>query len=569
MKILGISPADVWLSSAALLEDGKITAAAAEERFDRQKMSKAFPVKAIDYCLREAKIEMADLDHIVMAWNPAIHIKSASQRYLSSIRWRGEYLYSVPSYILNQFTLPEVSHVEQRIHLKGKEMPITFINHHDAHAANAFFMSPYNEAAILTVDGRGENDTCLFAKGKGNQISRIKSVTMPHSLGLFYATLTDYLGFKPHSDEWKVMALASYGKRNNKYYKKVKELIKLKKDGEFELDLTYFTYYFFDKQPTMYSDKLIKLLGPQRRKEDKITQRHIDIANALQQIYEEVVTCQLRYLYKVTGSKNLTVSGGCAMNSVFNGKMKDVSGFKNVFVSSCPDDSGTSIGATLFMYNSLCGHKKRFTQQHNYWGPSYSNEEIKDVLDKYKVKYKYSDKIENVTAGLISEGKLVGWFQGRMEFGQRALGSRSILADPRDEKTKDFVNSAVKYREGFRPFAPAILEGNVSEYFDLPKGFKVPFMEKVYMVKRKMRHKIPAVVHVDGSGRLQTVSRSQNPIFYRLINEFKKISGVPVVLNTSYNLNGEPIVCSPTDAIRTFNSCGLDCLAIGNYIVTK
>jgi carbamoyltransferase len=448
-------------------------------------------------------------------------------------------------------------------------MSILFVNHHDAHSANGFLLSGFDEAAILSMDGRGENQTCMLAKGFGNKISRIKSVFMPHSLGLFYGAFTEYLGFRPDSDEWKVMALASYGKSNNPYYKKLRDIIQLRQNGGFEIDLSYFDYYLFDRQPAMYSKKLTGLLGKPRSKDDKISDAHIQIAAATQQIFEETAAHMLRHLYKAAKRKNLVLSGGCAMNSVFNGKAALLTDFRDVFVSSCPDDSGNAIGAALYAYNCIFGRRNRYAMKDNYWGPEFSDKEIKETLDKYKAKYVFRKDIAKVTARLISEGKLAGWFQGRMEFGQRALGNRSILADPRDIKSKELVNRAVKYRESFRPFAPSVLGEYTGDYFDIPKGAEVPFMEKVSMVRQGKRQKIPAVVHVDGTGRAQTVSRHTNPLFYDLIDEFRKITGVPVVLNTSFNLNGEPIVCSPTDAIRTFVSCGLDCLAMGNYLILK
>lgn len=568
MRIIGIS-SDLWISSAALIQDGKLVAASAEERFDRKKMSTAFPARALDFCLKKAKIRIEDVDCIAMSWNPGIHLASASSRYLEPIRWRGEYLYSIPSFLLNRFSCPEVECMEEKLYLKNKEISIFFIDHHKSHAGNAFLLSPFKEAAILSIDGRGESETCMFAKGSGNKIETIKSIYMPHSLGLFYGALTEYLGFKADSDEWKVMALASYGKFNNLYYKKMRNTIKIDKDGKFEIDLSYFTYYLFDKQPTMYSKKIIGLLGPPRSKEDKIKDRHKQIAAATQQMFEESVVRLLEDLYKKTRCKNLVLGGGCAMNSVFNGKVHRLTPFRNVFISSCPDDSGNSIGAALYVYNCILNRKSRYTAVDNYWGPEFSNKEIKDILEKYKLKYVFHEDIAGTVAKLLSEGKLVGWFQGRMEFGQRALGNRSILADPRNIISKELVNRAVKYRETFRPFAPSVLEEYAHTYFDIPKGTRVPFMEKVYRVREDKKKIIPAVVHIDGTGRLQTVSKSTNPLFYRLINEFKLITGIPVVLNTSFNLNGEPIVCSPTDAIRTFISCGLDYLAMGNYLCMK
>ncbi|MDD5774349.1 MAG: carbamoyltransferase C-terminal domain-containing protein [Candidatus Omnitrophica bacterium] len=568
MRILGIS-SDLWLSSAALVQDGRVIAASTEERFDRKKMSTAFPVRAIEFCLQKAGISMGDIDCVAMSWNPGIHLASASRRFLEPIRWRGEYLYSIPSFILNRFPSPEVRCIEEKLYLKDKAISIFFIDHHKAHAANAFLLSPFKEAAILSIDGRGENETCVSAKGSGNTIETIQSISMPHSLGLFYGTLTEYLGFKADSDEWKVMALASYGKRSNPCYKKMKGIIKHDKSGGFELDLSYFSYYLFDKQPRMFTPKLIGLLGPARMKDAGIEDRHIQIAAALQQLFEETVIDLLQGLHKRTRCGNVVLGGGCAMNSVLNGKIHSLSPFRNVFISSCPDDSGNSVGAALYAYNCILKRANRYPCVDNFWGPDFSDNEIKDVLDKYKLKYSFHKDIPVTVARLLSRGKLVGWFQGRMEFGQRALGNRSILADPRNSRSKELVNRAVKYRESFRPFAPAVLEEDAHAYFDIPRGAAVPFMEKVYKVREEKRKSIPAVVHVDGTGRLQTVSRKTNPLFYSVISEFKSITGIPVVLNTSFNLNGEPIVCSPTDAIRTFISCGLDCLAMGRYLIEK
>jgi carbamoyltransferase len=568
MKILGIGD-DVWISSAALIEDGYVVAAAPEERFNRRKMSKVFPDRAIDFCLRQAGCGLDVVERIVVAWNPGAHIRSASSRYIGTPRWRGEYLVNVPGNILSQFGSPEVNGMAEHIHMTGRDTRIDFVNHHLAHAASAFFPSPFDKAAILTVDGRGEEETCTWSLAQDNQIKKLQAVYMPHSLGLMYGTFTEYLGFRPHSDEWKVMALAPYGKKGNAYYPRIRALVNLLDDGRFELDLSYFAYYFFDRQPTMYTSKLTELLGPSRNRSDSIEQRHCDIAWTLQQVFEETFAHMLVRLHSLTGESRLAIAGGCAMNSVYNGKIAETSPFKEVFISSCPDDSGVSVGAALYGYHCLLGGQKRYVQEHNYWGPSYSTKEIEDTLRKYKIRAEYHNDIVREAARLLSKGKLMGWFQGAMEFGQRALGNRSILADPRDAHVKDLVNAAVKYRESFRPFAPAILEERAREYCELPPGVTVPFMEKVYPVRPDKRELIPAVVHVDGTARLQTVSRQTNPRFYDLIWYFGQLTGVPVLLNTSFNLNGEPIVCSPTDAIRTFYSCGLDALVLGDYLVLK
>lgn len=569
MKILGVG-ADVLISSAAVIEDGRVVVAVAEERLNRQKMSRVFPDQAIAYCLRRANCKLDAIDHVAVAWNPGVHIRSASSRYTHTQRWRGEYLASIPGALLNHLgDSVEVDQVDELIRMAGGNTRITFVNHHMAHGACAFYLSSFSKAAILTVDGRGERETTTWCVGQENQIEKLQAVYLPHSLGLMYGTFTQYLGFRPDSDEWKLMALASYGEEGNPYYPRTRALVNLLDDGRFEMDLSYFSYYLFDKQPTMYTSKLQELLGPPRSSDDSIEQRHCDIAWALQRVFEETCTHMLVRLHAMTGESRLAVAGGAVMNSVYNGKISETTHFKEVFVPPCPDDTGVSVGAALYAYHCLLGGQKREAVEHNYWGPSYSTEEIEETLSKYKIRAERHNDIAHVTARLLTEGKLIGWFQGAMEFGQRALGNRSILADPRDARAKDQVNTAVKYRESFRPFAPAVLEECAHEYFELPKGVTVPFMEKVYPVRPGKRELIPAVVHVDRTGRLQTVSRRDNPRFYDLIRYFGELTGVPVVLNTSFNLNREPIVCSPTDAIRTFYSCGLDALVLDQYLVRK
>lgn len=567
MKLLGICH-EVWISSAVLIDDGKIVAGSAEERFDRRKMSKAFPISAIKYCLQEANCSLEDINCVAVAWNPGIHLKRLNPRFSSVGRWQAEYLYSVPNQLLSLLKEKRVEYVEQRLKLVSGVCRIMYVTHHLAHAANAFFPSPFEEAAILTIDGRGEDDTALFGMGRGNKIEEIQSVVFPHSLGLLYGTFTEFLGFKPDSDEWMVMALASYGTKDNEYYKRLKGIVKLQSNGKFELDLSYFNYYLHD-QSHFYTTKFVESFGEPREPDSEITERHQEIAAALQQITEETLAHMLNWLHQKTEMKNIVVSGGSFMNSAFNGKILKKTAFENIFISSCPDDSGTSMGAALYVYNQMLDNTNREEQVHNYYGPLFSNDEIKKILEKYKIKGEYIEEIEKYTARLINNGKIVGWFQGRMEFGQRALGNRSILADPRRPEMKDKVNLAVKYRETFRPFAPSILEERVAEYFDCDVKLRAPFMEKVFKIKEEKQKIIPAVTHVDGTGRLQTVNKKTNERFYRLIDEFCKITGVPVILNTSFNLKGEPIVCTPIDAIRTFYSCGLDVLVLGNYMIMK
>ena len=573
MKIIGINH-DMFITSAALISDGKIISAIPEERISREKLSRKFPEKAIKEILKINNLDIDEVDAFSNSYNPANLMTKFNPIFSSSRRCRSDYLYSVPDYLfkLNKNIDPLNSeYLMQEIKVKNKTKKIYFINHHLAHAANAFFISPFKKSAILTADGRGEIDSCSFSLGLGNKINLIKKISFPHSVGSFYSTFTEFLGYKANSDEWKVMALSSYCKnKKNKFYDLIKKLIKINKsDGTFILNTNFFkeTVHEYGK---MYSDEFVELFGPPRKKGAKITQRHNEIAGAMQIVSEEIVLNMLKWLQTKTKSENLSVSGGFFMNSVFNGKITKLTKFKNVFISSCPDDSGLSIGAALYVYNHILNKKKRLPQKHNYYGPSFSKDEIRKTLDDYKIEYSYNNKnLSEVIAKKISQGRIIGWFQGKMEFGQRALGNRSILGDPRLLKNRDKINKIIKFREAFRPFAPAILSEYKRDFFQIDKNETVNFMEKVFLIKEKMRNKIPAVTHIDGTGRLQTVEKKTNPKFYDLIKEFFKITSIPILINTSFNLNGEPIVCTPKDAIRTFNTSGLDLLVIGDFIICK
>ncbi len=565
MKILALYPY-IHLSSSALLVDGEIVAASPEERFDRVKMSTHFPSLSAAWCLKSQSLKWEDLDMIVVPWNPMRNVNHASKRWVNEMYWRGQLLSHVPVHVMRAINGPFQNEMEVRW---GKTR-IVYMNHHECHAANGFYLSPFEEADILTIDGHGEDETCFFGAGKGNRITQYSDVIYPHSLGLFYGTFTDFLGFTPDVDEWKVMALSSFSQKKSEYDDKVRKLIHFTEKG-FEMDLTYFDYFSFDRRPHFYHPKLVELIGPARRKDEPFTDRHYDIAGAMQRVFVETVT----HLLKITarqGSKsgNIVLSGGAAMNSVFNGILDKLDIYKNSSISSCPDDSGVAVGAALLGWHRYGNKPRRIEeQQHNYWGPCYSDDEIRDTLNKFKIRYEEPGDLSRKMAAELANGKLIGWFQGAMEFGHRALGNRSILADPRKESTKDIVNAAVKYRESFRPFAPAVLEDRAEEIFDLRPGRKVRFMERVVPILPAWKDKLGAVNHVDGTGRVQTVEKKLNPLFYDLINEFEKITGVPVVLNTSYNLNGEPIVMTPEHAIRTFFSCGLDILVLGPCVIRK
>jgi carbamoyltransferase len=421
---------------------------------------------------------------------------------------------------------------------------------------------------VAILDGRAERKTGMLARARGTELEILQETNFPHSLGLLYGAVTQFLGFRPDSDEWKVMALASYAEAENEYLAPMRSMVEVHDDGGFSIELSHVAYYNYWSR-RMYSDRFVETFGPPRTRTEPITPRHERIAAALQKVFEERMATILNRLHERAGEDRLVVSGGCFMNSVFNGKITELTRFKEVFVTSCPDDSGTSIGAALYLHALRTGQHQVEAMTHNYWGPEYSDEQCRAVVDRFKLSGTAVGDPGKQAAEDLASGNLVGWFQGPAEFGQRALGARSILADPRREDAKDLVNAAVKYRESFRPFAPAILAEKVAEWFECDPEVRVPFMERVFQFRLEKRAAVPAVVHVDGSGRLQTVDANSNPRYQRLISSFYELTGVPIVLNTSFNLNGEPIVCTPEDAVRTFYSCGLDVLYLGNLRITK
>jgi carbamoyltransferase len=566
MKILGVSH-DVLLCSAAVCVDGKVVSAIAEERLDRRKLSRVFPELAIQRCLQEAGLRLEDVDEVAIGWNPAIDLETVPSGFLEARRWRTEHFSQVPGRFMRLLgsTAPET--VTMSAPARGAP-PVTYVNHYDAHLANGLYLSPFDEAAVCILDGRAERSTSLLAHARGTHIERLAEVVFPHSLGLLYGAITQLLGFKPDSDEWKVMALASFAAGENELTPKLRRMIHVGDDGKFEVDLSFFEWFnFFDRR--MYGDRLVTELGPPRRKGDPLTPHHERLAASMQLVFEESVAKLLRVLHAKTGSKRLVCSGGCFMNSVFNGKIPQLTPFEEVFITSCPDDSGTAIGAALHLEALRTGTRPHAHVKHNYWGPQYSDAECLDVARRYKLPSKAVDDPAKSAAQDLVDGRIVGWFQGRMEFGQRALGNRSILLDPRRPDGRDVVNAAIKFREGFRPFAPAVLQERVADWFECDARAEVPFMERVFMFRPEKRRLVPSVVHVDGSGRLQTVDDATSPRYHALIREFEKLTGVPIVLNTSFNLNGEPIVCSPEDAVRTFFTCALDVLYLGNVRVTK
>ena len=565
MKILGVE-AFFHDTSACILVDGKIKYAVQEERLTRNKRTKSFPIQSVKYCLEENNLSLKDIDIVTFPVNPGIYLEHFDSQQSSHLRYRGEIWYSVLNNMMS--LIPDgksVLDASQNILLEcGTQMKIQYVEHHLAHAAIAFYPSNFEEAAILSIDGFGEKDCIFLGTGKENKITPIYKQEFPHSLGCFYMTITEFLGFQPNSDEWKVMGASSYGD-TSVFYDKLLSLFRFNEYG-MELDLSYFNFYNFHR-PLNYTKKLVDLLGPPRKGGEPLTNRHYNIAAAAQKITETVVFKLAKNLFDLTKQKNLCFSGGVAMNSVCNGKIIENTPFDNIYIPFTPDDSGGSIGSALYEYHQIGGKSDRSKITNNYFGPEYSNEEVKKELDKYALNYDTVENSAKDAAQCIANGEIVGWFQGGVEFGDRALGNRSILADPRKAEMKDILNNKIKFREEFRPFAPSILEEHLDEYFIDAKP--TPFMEKVYTIKEEKRSAIPAVVHVDGTGRLQTVNKINNPLYYSLIKNFYKLTDVPVILNTSFNLKDEPIVCSPKDAVRAFFTCGMDTLILGNYLLKK
>jgi len=567
VNILGICH-DVFICSACVLVDGEIVAAITEERLDRNKRSRVFPTLAIKECLRIAGLSIDDLDEIAIGWNPAREAETTPAGFLEGRRWRSEHLTQVPSRLLS-LSGRQASSAPSFEGLWDGGPRITYVDHYLTHVANGMFLSPFESAAVLVVDGRGERHTGMMARASGAKIEVLAENFFPHSLGLLYGAVTQFLGFRPDSDEWKVMALASYADADNRYLPAMRDLVRIGGEGMFSLELGQFEFFnFWDRR--MFSDRFVTTFGPPRASNEPITQRHEEIAAALQRVFEDTMTTLLIELHELTGLDHVVVNGGAFMNSVFNGKIADNTPFQESHIGSAPDDSGTSIGAALYVHALRTGRRPMDdVPKHNYWGTEYTDEECATAAVAFKLPHTVVDDPAASAAQDLVDGKLIGWFQGRAEFGQRALGNRSILVDPRRTDAKDLVNAAVKFREPFRPFAPAILADRVTDYFDCPPGTEVPYMERVYMFKPERRDEVPAVVHVDGSGRLGTVGEHSSPRFRALIEHFDTLTGVPIVLNTSFNLNGEPIVDSPVDAIRTFYSTGLDVLYLGSARIAK
>jgi carbamoyltransferase len=568
MIVLGLNHGEIN-SSAAIVKDGKLLAAAPEERFNRQKFTKVFPAEASKFCLKQAGVDLSKCDYVAQAWNPTAH-QNVFNPFISGTRIRREdYFYSISD---NLFNLTERKPQDWVLMNYPKETglpPVYFIQHHRTHAANAFYISPFEEAAILTADFRGEFETVTMCKGKGNKIEVLQKLEIPHSLGMVYAAFTQLLGYKPDNDEWKVMALSAYDIECEKEYRIISSTIHLTDDGMFTLDQDYYKGHLVT-QPNLYTQKLRDAMGGRVGKKGEVPDDwHIKIAKAMQRVSEDVSTHMLKHLHKISGCDNVVVSGGFFMNSVYNGKITSVTPFKKIYIPYAPTDAGNSIGAALYVAHHIHDQPRVYQENPSYIGPGYTNDEIEAVLKRRKIKYTKVENKARAVAELLAKGNIVSFFNGRMEFGDRALGCRSILGDPRDASMKDKINAVIKYREAYRPFAPSILSDRVEEFFEVEKGFTCDYMEKVVPFKEEKKPLVPAVVHFDGSGRVQTVQKSTNPDYYNIISEFEKITGVPIVLNTSFNINGEPVVLTPDDALNTLFNSGLEHLFLSDYYVAK
>ena len=567
-------------SSACLVRDGQLVSAAEEERFRRIKHWAGFPTEAIRYCLQDAGIRLSDVEHVAINRDPQAH---RLRKVAFTLRHRAS-----PAYVFRRLKNAKkwagVREELERAFPGERAGTVHHIEHHRAHLASAFFVSSHREALAVAVDGSGDFTTTSWGMGSGTQLAVADRIFFPHSLGIFYEGLTQHLGFRHYGDEYKVMGLAPYGQPS--LLEDMRKIVLLQDDGTFRLDLSYFQhhtglsqYQWNNEAPSssaILSPKIEALLGKARQPNEPLEQRHKDLARSIQAMYEEAFFHLLGHLHKKYPSDNLVLAGGCAYNSVANGKIHKRSPFRNSYIQSASGDAGGAIGAAFAVWFEQGAHSRDCTMDHAYLGPQFSEAAIEDMLagarDEIRAQgcnvTKTVDEGElcRRVAAAIAEGKVIGWFQGRMEWGPRALGNRSILGDPRRADMKDILNLKIKRRESFRPFAPSILREAVTDWFT--DDDDVPFMMKVFPIREDRRTQIPAVTHVDGSGRLQTVERATNPRYYRLIEEFGNISGVPIVLNTSFNEN-EPVVCRPEEALACFLRTRMDMLVVGDHVVER
>ncbi len=592
MYILGIS-CFYHDSAVALLKDGQLVAAAMEERFTRKKNDNGFPSLAINFCLEKAGITGKDLDYAVFYEKPFVKFERILLSTLNTFP-RSRDVWREAMFVW----LPEKLWVKTLIqnYLKISADRLLFCDHHMSHAASAFYCSPFDEAAVMTIDGVGEWTTTTLGTAKANwdskgtnQINLFEEQRFPHSLGLLYSAFTAFLGFKVNEGEYKVMGMAPYGQP--RFVDKVQKLIKVEDTGNFRLNMDYFSFHYSATQT--YNQRFLDLFGqarapsddfftmatnPERRSEKQAMDRnqyYADVAASIQAVTEDALLKMANYLYKKTGLKKLAMAGGVALNSVANYKILHETPFEEVYIQPAAGDDGGALGAALWVYHSVLNKPREMVMKNAYWGEEYNDGQIREFLDGKGIPYEYfsdDDKMLDRVAGSIADGQVVGWFQGRFEWGPRALGNRSILADPRRSEMKNIVNTKIKYREPFRPFAPVVLTERAQEFFDFPnvaEHYPPKFMLMVSPVKPDKCGVIPATTHEGGTGRLQTIDRDTNPRYYEVVKRFGDATGVPVLLNTSFNLRGEPIVTTPANAWNTFSTSGLDLLAMGPFLVRK
>jgi carbamoyltransferase len=590
MNILGIS-AFYHDSAATLVRDGHIVAAAQEERFTRVKHDSRFPARAVEYCLEAAGLTAGKLDYVVFYEKPLLKFERLLETYLAyAPRGFRQFLASMPVWLKQKLHLPREMDKALRHEYKGRYI---FTEHHESHAASAFFPSPFEEAAILTMDGVGEWATASFGVGRGNKVQLSHELHFPHSLGLLYSAFTYFTGFKVNSGEYKLMGLAPYGEP--RYRELILEkLIDLQPDGSLRLNMAYFGYC---DTMVMTSRKFEQLFGgPPRKPEAPVTQREMDVAASIQAVTEEAVLRATKHVQRQTGMKNLVLAGGVALNCVANGRILRETPFENIWIQPAAGDAGGALGAALFLWHQLLDNERqvdgRDSQQASLLGPAYTDDEIRRFLDSAGARYhvcREEPALVAKVAELIDAGKVIGWFQGRMEFGPRALGSRSIIGDARSQEMQSIMNLKIKFRESFRPFAPCVLREDVAEYFETRPQEDSPYMLLVAAVRdekrlnsqadtrswagfdklKVKRSVVPAVTHVDYSARIQTVDPQRHPRLHKLITAFKQRTGCPVIINTSFNIRGEPIVCSPQDAYRCFLATNMDVLVLENQILYK
>ncbi len=584
-RILGIS-AYYHDSAACLVIDGKIVAAAQEERFSRKKHDSDFPGQAVAYCLREGRLEAGELDYVAFYDKPILKFDRLLESYIHyaplGIR---SFLKSMPVWLRSKLRTRD--EIRKRLAFEG---PILFTEHHQAHAASAFFPSPFERAAILTIDGVGEWATASLGRGEGSRVELLKELRFPHSLGLLYTAFTYFLGFEVNSGEYKVMGLAPYGEP--RYVDRIRDqLIDIRPDGSFKLNMRYFDYGAGLKMTSAAFDRLFG--GSPRAPEGALTQRELDLAASIQVVVEQVMLGMARHAHELTGEKRLVLAGGVALNCVGNGKLLREGPFEDLWIQPAAGDAGGAVGAALFAHHQLLGGERhvdgrRDSQRASLLGPSFDEGELQQLLAREGVDAERFDDLESLAervAELLTQQQAIGWFQGRMEFGPRALGARSIIADPRSPEMQSRLNRKVKFRESFRPFAPAVLREHLADFYELDRDS--PYMLLVCDVHARQRRPVdessvagldklklvrstlPAVTHVDHSARVQTVSREDNPAFHAVIERFHRRTGVPVIVNTSFNVRGEPIVCTPEDAYRCFRRTNLDALVLGPYLIQK